>query len=228
MPQPARPLTLVIGNKNYASWSMRPWVLMTQLGIDFEEVVLKFHTPQWDAQIQRWSPSRLVPVLWRDNQSVWDTLAIMETLHEWFPDKGVWPRDAEARAFARSAAAEMHSGFRDLRTHMPMNIRASHPGKGQQPGVDANVRRIEKLWLEARTRFARGGDFLFGDFSAADAMYAPVVMRFRTYAVPLAAEASRYCEAMVASKGVRLWMEGALEENEFVAEDEPYATSRST
>ena len=218
-------LTLVIGNKNYSSWSMRPWVLMKQLGIAFDEVVLKFHTPEWDAEIERWSPSRLVPVLWRGRQSVWDTLAIMETLHEWFPAKGVWPRDDEARALARSACAEMHSGFRDLRSSMPMNIRASHPGKGRRPEVDANVKRIEHLWGEARRRFGAGGDFLFGEFSAADAMYAPVVMRFKTYAVPLGAEAARYCEAMRATRAVTLWVEGALAEKEFVAEDEPYATS---
>jgi glutathione S-transferase len=216
-------LTLVIGNKNYSSWSMRPWVLMKQLGIPFDEVQLKFHTAEWDAHIERWSPSRLVPVLWRGSQSVWDTLAIMETLHEWFPAKGVWPADDEARAFARSAAAEMHSGFRDLRTHMPMNIRASHPGKGQRDGVMANVQRIEHLWGEARRRFGRGGPFLFGAFSAADAMYAPVVMRFATYQVPLGADAARYCEAMRAAPGVRAWIAGALEEKEFVAEDEPYA-----
>lgn len=218
-------LTLVIGNKNYSSWSMRPWVLMRQLDIDFDEVVLKFHTPQWDQDIERWSPSRLVPVLWRGNQSVWDTLAITETLHEWFPAKGVWPRDPEARAFARSAAAEMHSGFRDLRTHMPMNIRASLPGKGHEPGAIANIQRIERIWGEARRRFGAGGEFLFGEFSAADAMYAPVVMRFATYQVPLGAEAARYCQAMRAAKGIRLWVEGALAEKEFVPEDEPYASS---
>ena len=121
-------LTLVIGNKNYSSWSMRPWVLMRQLGIAFEEKKLHFHSTEWDAGIERWSPSRLVPVLWRGDESVWDSLAIMETLAEWHPEKSVWPRDAVARAFARSIAAEMHSGFRDLRNHMPMNIRASHPG----------------------------------------------------------------------------------------------------
>jgi len=218
-------LSLVIGNKNYSSWSMRPWVLMTQLGIDFQEVLLKFHSAEWDAQIERWSPSRLVPVLWRGEQSVWDTLAIMETLHEWYPDKNVWPRDPQARAFARSAAAEMHSGFRDLRAHMPMNIRASHPGKGRRAEVDANVRRIEHLWGEARKRFGTGGDFLFGEFSAVDAMYAPVVMRFKTYAVPLTPAGERYCDAMRASRGVRLWVEGALQEKEFVAEDEPYASA---
>jgi glutathione S-transferase len=218
-------LTLVIGNKNYSSWSMRPWVLMSQLGIEFDEVVLKFNSSEWDAHIDRWSPSRLVPVLWRGSQSVWDSLAIMEALHEWFPQKGVWPRDAEARAFARSIAAEMHSGFRDLRTHMPMNIRASHPGKGQRAEVMANVRRIEHVWNEARRRFGGGGEFLFGEFCAADAMYAPVVMRFATYAVPLGAEATRYCAGMRSARGVRAWVDSALQEQEFVAEDEPYAST---
>jgi glutathione S-transferase len=218
-------LTLVIGNKNYSSWSMRPWVLMTQLGIAFEEKKLRFHSTEWDAEIARWSPSRLVPVLWRGEQSVWDSLAISEALHEWFPEKSIWPRDAAARAFARCASAEMHSGFRDLRTHMPMNIRASHPGKGMRPEVQANIDRIEKLWSEARTRFGSGGPFLFGAFSAADAMFAPVVMRFRTYAVKLSPEAAAYCEAMLAAPGVRAWIDGALQEKEFVAEDEPYATA---
>ena len=218
-------LTLVIGNKNYSSWSMRPWVLLKQLGIAFDEVKLRFHSAEWDADIQRWSPSRLVPVLWRGEQSVWDSLAIMEAVHEWFPDRGVWPADATARAFARSAACEMHSGFRDLRTHMPMNIRASHPGKGMNPGVQANIERIVALWSEARERFGRGGAFLFGAFSACDAMYAPVVMRFKTYAVPLDGEAARYCAAMREATGVRAWIEDALREKEFVAEDEPYATA---
>ena len=218
-------LTLVIGNKNYSSWSMRPWVLMRQLGIAFTEVRLPFQSAQWDASIERWSPSRLVPVLWRADQSVWDTLAILETLHEWFPDKGVWPRDAPARAFARSAAAEMHSGFRDLRSRMPMNIRASHPGQGLTAEVKANIARVEALWGVARSRFGAGGPFLFGAFSAADAMYAPVVMRFKTYAVPLAPEGRRYCEAMRAAPGVRDWVDDALRETEFVAEDEPYVTA---
>ena len=218
-------LTLVIGNKNYSSWSMRPWVLMKQLGIPFDEKKLRFHSTEWDAEIERWSPSRLVPVLWRGDQSVWDSLAIAEALNEWFPDKGVWPKDAAARAFARSAAAEMHSGFRDLRGSMPMNIRASHPGKGMTPEVRKNIDRVEKLWTEARTRFGAGGPFLCGAFSAVDAMYAPVVMRFRTYAVALAPQSQRYCEAMLAAPGVRAWVDDALQEKEFVADDEPYATA---
>jgi glutathione S-transferase len=218
-------LTLVIGNKNYSSWSMRPWVLLKQLGIPFAEVKLRFNSEEWEKQIARWSPSALVPVLWRGDLSVWDSLAIMEAVHEWFPDRNVWPKDAAARAFARCAAAEMHSGFRDLRSHMPMNIRSSHPGKGMNPGVQSNIDRIVRLWTEARKRFGAGGPFLFGAFSACDAMYAPVVMRFRTYGVALDGEAARYCAAMREAPGVRAWIEGALEEKEFVSEDEPYATA---
>jgi glutathione S-transferase len=217
--------TLVIGNKNYSSWSMRPWVLMKQLRIAFEEKRLRFNSDEWSAEIERWSPSRLVPVLWRGEQSVWDTLAIMEALNEWHPEKAVWPSDAVARAFARSISAEMHSGFRDLRGAMPMNIRASHPGKGMSAAVQANITRIEGLWGEARRRFGAGGPFLFGAFSAADAMYAPVVMRFRTYAVGLESESARYCEAMLSAAGVREWIDEALKEKEFVADDEPYATA---
>jgi glutathione S-transferase len=220
-------LTLVIGNKNYSSWSMRPWVLLRQLGIPFEEVKLRFHSAEWDAGIGRWSPSGLVPVLWRGKVAVWDSLAILETVAEWHPGQGAWPEDPAARAFARSACAEMHAGFRDLRARMPMNIRSRHAGKGMTPEVRANVDRIERLWGEARARFGAGGDFLFGRFSAADAMFAPVVTRFSTYAVPLGPEAARYCEAVKAASGVRAWVEGALAETEFVAEDEPYAPARN-
>ena len=216
-------LTLVIGNKNYSSWSMRAWVLLAQLGIAFEERKLRFETDEWDAGIGRWSPSGLVPVLWRGDVAVWDTLAIAETVAEWFPEKGVWPADPAARAFARSAAAEMHAGFRDLRAKMPMNIRSSHPGKGMTPQVRAEIDRIEFLWAAARSRFGAGGDFLFGRFCAADAMFAPVVMRFATYAVPCGPVASRYCEAVKAAPAVMAWNEGARAETEFVADDEPYA-----
>lgn len=216
-------LTLVIGNKNYSSWSMRPWVLLAQLGIPFEERKLRFDSDEWDAGIGRWSPSGLVPVLWRGDVAVWDTLAILETLAEWFPDKGIWPADPVARAFARSAAAEMHAGFRNLRAKMPMNIRSSLPGKGMTPEVRADIDRIEHLWRQARTRFGAGGDFLFGRFSAADAMYAPVVMRLATYGVASGPVTAHYREAVEAAPGVRAWVEGALAETEFVAEDEPYA-----
>jgi glutathione S-transferase len=216
-------LTLVIGNRNYSSWSMRPWVLLRQLGIPFDEVKLRFHSPEWNAGIGRWSPSGLVPVLWRGDVAVWDSLAILETVADWYPDKGAWPAEPAARAFARSAAAEMHAGFRNLRAKMPMNIRARLPGKGMTPEVRGEIERIERLWTEARSRFGAGGDFLFGRFSAADAMFAPVVMRFATYGVACGTVAERYCHAIRAAHGVREWIEGALAETEFVAEDEPYA-----
>jgi tRNA nucleotidyltransferase (CCA-adding enzyme) len=198
-------LSLVIGNKNYSSWSMRPWVLMKQLGIEFQEVQLKFHTPEWDASIERWSPSRLVPVLWRGEQSVWDSLAIMEALNEWYPAKEVWPRDDEARAFARSIAAEMHSGFRDLRTHMPMNIRASHPGKGNRPEVEANVRRIEHLWTQARKRFGAGATSFSGRFARPTRCTRPSSCASRPTRCRCPPTSARYCEAMRAASGVRLW-----------------------
>lgn len=216
-------LTLVIGNKNYSSWSMRAWVLLAQLGIAFEERKLRFDSDEWDAGIGRLSPSGLVPVLWRGEQAVWDTLAIAETVAEWFPDKGVWPGNPVARALARSVSAEMHAGFRNLRQRMPMNIRASHPGKGMTPEVRRDIDRIEHLWREARTRFGDGGDFLFGRFSAADAMFAPVVTRFATYGVACSPLARRYCEAVRAAPAVRAWCEAARAETEWVAEDEPYA-----
>jgi glutathione S-transferase len=216
-------LTLVVGNKNYSSWSMRPWVLMRELGIPFEEKKLRFHSDEWTREIGRWSPSGMVPVLWRGDMAVWDTLAIVETLAEWHPDKGVWPADPAARGFARSMSAEMHAGFRDLRSTMPMNIRAAHPGKGMTAATRANIGRIESLWGEARRRFGAGGSFLFGAFCAADAMYAPVVMRFRTYGAALGAEAAAYCEAMRGARGVDAWIREALAEPEIVAEDELYA-----
>jgi glutathione S-transferase len=218
-------LTLVIGNKNYSSWSMRPWVLLRQLAIPFSEVKLRFHSQEWQRDIARWSPSGLVPVLWRAEQAVWDTLAIVETLAEWYPGHGVWPADAGARAFARSVSAEMHAGFRSLRSTMPMNIRAAHPGKGLTPETAADIARIEALWGEARRRFGADGPFLFGAFCAADAMYAPVVTRFATYGVALSKEGERYCAAMRAAPGVRDWIREALEEPEVVAEDEIYAAS---
>lgn len=224
-------ITLVIGNKNYSSWSMRPWVLLKQLGIPFTEILLKFHSADWDARIERLSPSRLVPVLWDGEPGepasicVWDTLAIAEYVAERFPQAGVWPRDTKARARARSLMAEMHSGFRSLRGAMPMNIRNQHPGKGYTPDVAKDIARIETIWREARREFGQGGPFLFGAFCAADAMFAPVAMRFNTYHPPLAADTLAYCDAVTRAPGVSAWMAEAVRETEFVAEDEPYATA---
>jgi glutathione S-transferase len=214
-------LTLVIANKNYSSWSMRPWVLMRNLGIDFEERLLKFHTEAWDAQIGKLSPSGLVPILWEGEPgkgfATWDTLAIAERLNDLHPDRGVWPADARDRARARSVAAEMHGGFRAVRGAMPMNIRSRYPGKGMNDDVARDIARISALWAEAK------GPFLFGAFCAADAFFAPVATRFVTYGVELKGAARTYQQALLDAPGVKAWSADAVKETEFVAADEPYA-----
>lgn len=221
------PLTLVIANKNYSSWSMRPWVLLRGRGIPFQERMLKFESPEWGGLIARLSPSGLVPVLWEGELgagfATWDTLAIAERLHEILPDRGIWPADSQLRARARSAAAEMHSGFRALRGAMPMNIRSRYPGKGMNEGVAKDIARIDFLWSSLRKNFGKGGPYLFGDYSAADAFYAPVATRFVTYGVELQGAAREYQQALLDSPAVRAWSAEAVKETEFVAEDEPYA-----
>jgi glutathione S-transferase len=216
------PLTLVIANKNYSSWSMRPWVLLRGRGIPFQERMLKFESPEWRYHIAQLSSSGLVPVLWEGEPgsgfATWDTLAIAERLHEVFAERGIWPADAQMRARARSAAAEMHSGFRALRGAMPMNIRSRYPGKGMNEGVAKDIERISALWAAAKR------PFLFGEFCAADAFYAPVAARFVTYGVELKGAAREYQQALLDSPGVRAWSAEAVQETEFVAEDEPYAT----
>jgi glutathione S-transferase len=223
-------LTLVIGNKNYSSWSMRPWLILRALNISFDEVMLKFHSAEWDTKIAYYSPSKLVPVLWDgavgSGICVWESNAIYEYLAERFPDKHVWPAETKARAYARAIVAEMHAGFRPLRMAMPMNIRARFPGVGMNEDVAKNIARIEALWREARQRFGHpsgNGPFLFGAFSAADAMFAPVVMRFMTYSPALSSDTETYCAAVRAHPAVVAWQTDALAETEFVAEDEPYA-----
>ena len=215
------PLTLVIANKNYSSWSMRPWVLLRGPSIAFKERMLKFESEDWRDHIGRLSPSGLVPVLWEGEPgrgfATWDTLAIAERLHELFTGHGIWPADALLRAQARSAAAEMHSGFRALRAAMPMNLRARHPGKGMNPDVAKDIERIGALWKSAR------GPFLFGEFCTADAFYAPVATRFTTYGVELKGAARDYQQALLESPGVRAWSLDSAGETEFYAEDEPYA-----
>jgi glutathione S-transferase len=214
---------LVIGNKNYSSWSMRGWVLLRALGIDFEEVQLKFHTDAWAREIDRWSPAGLVPVLWLDGEPVWDTLAIAETVAERWPDRNAWPRDPRARAVARSICAEMHSGFHALRQAMPMNIRGSYPGRGMSPEVGKNIDRIGAIWTSCREGFGQGGELLFGAFSAADAFYAPVATRFATYGVRLPDPARRYVDAVLALPAVQEWSAAARAEPEVIAAEEPYA-----
>ncbi len=223
------PLTLIVGNKNYSSWSMRPWVLLRGLGIAFTERLLKFHTQDWSDHIGRLSPSGMVPILWEGEPcsgfATWDTLAIAERVQDLHPDLTVWPRDPHARARARSLCAEFHSGFRAFRSAMPMNIRSRYPGKGMSPEVAKDIARVQRLWTEARKAYGGNGAFLFGTFGAADAFYAPVATRFVTYGVELAGAAREYQQALLDSAGVKAWSADAAKETEFVAEDEPYASA---
>jgi glutathione S-transferase len=221
-------LKLAIANKNYSSWSMRPWVLLTQAGIAFEEIQLRFGEDDRGnllvLGIEPYSSARTVPVLMVDGQPVWDSLAICETLAELFPEKRLWPVDARARQVARSVCAEMHSGFRALRGAMPMNIRSSLPGKGMSPEVQKDVDRVVEIWRSCRERFGQGGEMLFGQFSIADAYFAPVTMRLKTYAVKVPEDAERYAAAVRALPGVRKWIDAAASDTEFVPAVEPYAT----
>jgi glutathione S-transferase len=211
---PPLTLTLAIGNKNYSSWSLRPWLLLRQAGIPFEEVYIPLYRPDSDAALAKWSPSGKVPALHDGDVRVWDSLAICEYLGERFPDKALWPADPAARAVARSVSAEMHSGFGALREHMSMNIRARRPGKGRTAESLADVERIVAIWNDCRARFGQGGDFLFGHFGIADAMYAPVVLRFQTYGVALEGAARDYADAVLALPALRAWVADALAETE--------------
>ena len=225
-------LQLVIGNKNYSSWSMRPWVLMTQLGIPFEEIKLRFDFAEGSAfrqAVARHSPAGKVPVLLDDGFAIWDTLAIAEALHDRFPAAGVWPQGLNDRARARSLCAEMHAGFGALRSHCPMNIEASLPEVGrrvwaEQEAVRRDVARIEQMWAEALQ--ASGGPMLFGSFSAVDAYFAPVVMRLRSYRLPVSAAVQAYGDRLVAVPGVKRWIDDALAEQDFLDFEEPYRKSR--
>lgn len=207
-------LTLVIGNKNYSSWSMRPWVAMVAFGIPFQEVRVLLDRDDTANRICSYSASGRVPVLLAgEEMTIWDSLAICEYLAEQFPELHLWPQDVSARAMARSVCAEMHAGFSDLRNAMSMNIRASYPGKGRTPGTQADIGRISEIWEECLSRFGHH-QFLFGEFSIADAYYAPVVMRFRTYGVSLAPALDAYCQRVLAHPAVARWVHEALAETE--------------
>jgi glutathione S-transferase len=217
-----KPLKLAIANKNYSSWSMRPWVLLAQAGIAFEEIQLKFAHDGKVEGIAPYSPTRQVPVLIVEGEPVWDSLAICETVAELFPKEKLWPSDPGARRCARSICAEMHTGFRHLRGAMPVNIRASLPGRGMSPEVQRDIDRIVEIWESCRARYGERGELLFGQFSIADAFYAPVATRFVTYAVTLPPVAQRYAGALLALPAVQDWMAQARRETEFVPADEPY------
>ena len=231
-------LKLYVGNKNYSSWSMRPWVLLTQAGVPFEEVMVRFDSFEagsaFKKTLEAVSPTGKVPALVDGSLSIWDTLAIAEYVAEYaaehYPDKHLWPQDKAARAIARSVCAEMHSGFTGLRGNCPMNIEASLPEVGQlvwrdKPAVRADVARLVDLWSGLLEK--HGGPMLFGEFSVADAYFAPVCMRFNAYQLPLPANIAAYVARVTALRSVQKWIQEALLENDFVVMDEPYRVQAS-
>jgi len=213
--------TLVIANKNYSSWSLRPWILMRHHGITFDEVMIPLDQPDTRQQILRYSPAGKVPVLVDGDVVVWESLAIIDALADIHPDLPIWPKASAARALARSVAAEMHAGFRALRAAMPMNLakRFAHHDRG--PEVAADVARITAIWRDARARHGADGPFLFGaDFGAVDAMYAPVVTRLDTYSWPVDPDIRAYMEAVMALPAFREWRDQGLRETWVVPHDE--------
>lgn len=206
-------LKLVIGNKNYSSWSMRPWVLMRAFGIPFEEIRILLGQADTTSKIADYSLAGKVPVLIANEHVIWDSLAICEYLAEQFSILNLWPQDVLARAHARSICAEMHSGFSSLRFDMPMNIKGRFPGKGRTMGAQADIGRICEIWEDCLARYGAHG-YLFGAFSIADAYFAPVVMRFRTYGVALAPALEAYSDRVIAHPAVAHWIHGAEMETE--------------
>jgi glutathione S-transferase len=213
-------LQLLIGNKNYSSWSFRPWLAMKVARIPFGETVVPFDTPDFKSQITALSVAGKVPVLIDGDTRVWESLAILEYLAEKFPEAGLWPREGQARAHARAISSEMHAGFQPLRRQLPMNMR--RPVKPQALAADAaaDVARIEALWSDCRTRFGQSGPFLYGAFGGADAMYAPIVSRFHTYGVEVGAAAREYMRAIMALPAWSEWREASRREPWVVPHDE--------
>jgi glutathione S-transferase len=214
-------LALIIGNKNYSSWSLRPWLALKQAGIPFREQYIPLRSETWHTQIRDLSPSGKVPALIHGDIRVWDSLAICEYLAERFPEKQLWPSAVAARAEARSVSAEMHSGFQALRLNMFMNIRRRLPARGRTPETLTDIERIVNIWNGCRARYHNGGPFLFGSFSIADAMYAPVALRFETYAVKTEGAAGDYARTLLALPALREWVAAAHTENEQLAHYEP-------
>ncbi|MBD2626901.1 glutathione S-transferase family protein [Trichormus variabilis] len=213
-------LTLVIGNKNYSSWSLRPWLVMKHFNLPFQEIRVPLYTSDSLSQLQQYSPSGKVPVLLHDNETVWDSLAICEYLAETFPHLHCWPEDKSARILARSISAEMHSGFQTLRQNMSMNCRNKYPGKGLVSGVQQDIDRITDIWQECRQKFSVSGDFLFGNFTIADAMFAPVALRFVTYDVQIDPVSRDYVEAILSLPAIQEWITAAKSETEVISKFE--------
>jgi glutathione S-transferase len=206
-------LTLVIANKNYSSWSLRPWILMRHFGVAFDEIIVPLAQDSTRAELLRYSPTGKCPVLRDGDVVVWDSLAIIEYVAELHPQTAIWPTSRAARARARSLAAEMHSGFTGLRALLPMNMRRPVRKRELTPEAALDVARLEQAFAQARADFAQGGAFLFGDFSAADAMFAPIVNRLHVYDVAVGPQTRAYMDAMMALPAWREWSEGAKTED---------------
>lgn len=218
--------TLIIGNKNYSSWSLRPWLALRATGIAFTEQKLGFFTEEFSRKVGAVSPAGLVPVLLDGDFAVWDSLAICEYVAEQHPEAGLWPKDAKTRARARSLVAQMHSGFGALRNALPMNIEAHLPGIKLPEAAQQDISRLQAIWHDTRAEFGQGGPFLFGAFSIADAFFAPVVSRFTTYGIAAAGAVRDYMDAVLALPAMQDWMRDARAEATFVPEDEPYRKHR--
>ena len=214
------PIRLVIGNKNYSSWSLRAWLCLRKCNVEFEEVLIPLDTSEFAARIGEYSPTGRVPVLSHEGRDVWDSLAICEYLNEVFADGDLWPKDIESRSLGRSMVAEMHSGFMSLRSEMPMNCRAVDRRVPINESLTADIDRLCSLWTTALTGHAHSGPWLLGEFSIADAMFAPVVIRFRNYGVQLPAVVQAYCDHLLADEDMQAWVEQALLESWIVEADE--------
>ncbi|MBI3776637.1 MAG: glutathione S-transferase family protein [Gammaproteobacteria bacterium] len=212
--------TLVIGNKAYSSWSLRPWLAMKHVGIPFAEIRIPLTQPESEQRVREYSPSGRVPVLKAGGLDIWDSLAICEYPAEQFPQHTLWPGDVAARAVARSVSAEMHAGFSALRENMTHNVRKSLPGKGRAPGVQEDIDRICAIWRDCRARFGTSGEMLFGRFSIADAMYAPVVNRFVTYGVDVDPVSAAYMRTIQALPALQQWIAEARSETEVIQQFE--------
>ena len=211
---------LYIGNKNYSSWSLRAWLGLKVAGIDFEERLGPLRTDEWAAKAPVFSPTAKVPAFYDGTKTIWEALGILEYIADSRPDTLLWPLDIDVRAIARAVSLEMHGGFSALRTHMPMNCRQSLPGLGRADGVDKDIARIAGIFKMCRTQYGQGGDFLFGDFSIADAMYAPVVTRFKTYGVDLDPVGNAYMQAILDLPAMKEWYADAAAEEWVIQESE--------
>ena len=213
-------LQLVIGNKNYSSWSLRPWLLLRQMGLEFEEILIPLFREDSREKISQYSPAGKVPILREGERAVWDSLAIAEYLAEKYPRMNLWPEDPAARALARCVSAEMHSGFAALRGECPMNIHRKPTPLEFSAATQADVARIQEIWRDARSRYSKLGPFLFGHFSIADAMYAPVVFRFTRYAIEMDEVSRAYAETILALPAIQEWIQAAMAETWVIQQSE--------